>query len=106
MQAYRDQYAQVKAKGAQVVGISVDDLGTLKRFREANELPFPLLSDEGGKVAKQYGGTVAIIGVANRATFVLDRDGTVKEIVTGSDAVDPTSAVAACPVPRKKEVAQ
>jgi thioredoxin-dependent peroxiredoxin len=104
VQAYRDQYAQVTAKGAQVVGISVDDTATLKRFRDENRLPFPLLSDEGGKVAKQYGGTVPVFGVANRATFVLDRDGTVKEIVTGSEAVNPTSAIAACPIP-KKEVA-
>jgi thioredoxin-dependent peroxiredoxin len=104
VQAYRDQYAQVTAKGAQVVGISVDDVETLKRFREANRLPFPLLSDEGGKVAKQYGGTVPVVGVANRATFVLDRDGTVSEIVTGSEAVNPASAIAACPIP-KKEVA-
>jgi peroxiredoxin Q/BCP len=52
-------------------------------------------------VAKQYGGTVAIIGLANRATFVVDRDGTVKEIVTGGDAINPSSAIAACPAPRR-----
>lgn len=100
MQAYRDQYAQVTAKGAQVVGISVDDRETLKRFKDENRLPYPLLADD-GKVAKQYGGTVAVLGLANRATFVVDRDGTVKEIVTGGDAIDPKGAIAACPVPRK-----
>jgi len=52
-------------------------------------------------VSKQYGGTVAILGIAHRATFVVERDGTVKEIVTGSDAIDPGSAIAACSVPRK-----
>jgi peroxiredoxin Q/BCP len=86
----------VKARGAQVVGISVDDVPTQKRFKEQHQLPFPLLSDQGGKVARQYGGTVAILGMANRATFVVDRDGTVKEIVTGSDAIDPKGAIAAC----------
>lgn len=99
MQAYRDQYAQVTGKGAQVVGISTDDVQTLKRFKDQHRLPYPLLSDEGGKVAKQYGGTIAVIGLANRATFVLDRDGTVKEIVTGGDAIDPKGAIAACPAP-------
>jgi peroxiredoxin Q/BCP len=88
----------VQAKGAQVVGISVDDVATQKRFKEQHRLPFPLLADEGGKVAKQYGGTVAVLGLANRATFVVDRDGKVKEIVTGNDAIDPKGAVAACPV--------
>jgi peroxiredoxin len=52
-------------------------------------------------VAKQYGGTVAIIGLASRTTFVVDRDGTVKEIVSGNDAINPSGAIAACPVPKK-----
>jgi peroxiredoxin Q/BCP len=101
VQAYRDAYAQVTAKGAQVVGISVDGVDTLKRFKDDNRLPYPLLSDEGGKVARQYGGTVAVLGLANRTTFVLDQDGTVKEIVSGSDAINPSGAIAACPLPRK-----
>ena len=98
MRAYRDQYASVVGKGAQVVGISTDDVATQKRFRDENQLPFPLLSDGGGKVAKQYGGTVLIIGLANRATFVLGQDGIVKEIVTGGDAINPAGAIAACPL--------
>ncbi len=53
-------------------------------------------------MSKQYGGTVAILGIAHRATFVVERDGTVKEIVTGSDAIDPSGAIAACAVPSRK----
>ncbi len=98
MRAYRDQYAAVIGKGAQVVGISTDSVATQKRFRDENKLPYPLLSDAGGKVAKLYGGTVPVIGIANRATFVVDRGGTVKEIVTGSDAIDPAGAIVACPL--------
>jgi peroxiredoxin Q/BCP len=91
----------VKTKGAQVVGISTDDVETQKRFKAEHALPFPLLSDEGGKVAKQYGGLMPVVGVAKRATFVVDRDGTVKEIIEGSDAIDPQAAIASCPAPRK-----
>lgn len=101
MKAYRDQYAQVKAKGAQVVGISVDDVPTLKRFKQEHALPFPLLSDAGGHVARKYGGTIAVVGFAKRATFVVDRDGTVTEVVTGGDAIEPAGAIAACPAPQK-----
>jgi len=101
VQAYRDQYAQVTGKGAQVVAISTDDVATLKRFKDENKLPYPLLSDEGGKVAKQYGGTIAVVGLASRATFVLQADGKVKEIVEGGAAIDPAGAIAACPVHRK-----
>jgi peroxiredoxin len=101
VQAYRDQYATVTGKGAQVVGISVDDVATQKKFKERYQLPFPLLSDEGGKVSKKYGGTVPILGVSYRATFVVARDGTVKEIATGNDAIDPSGAIAACPMPKR-----
>ena len=101
MQAYRDRYANVVDKGAQVVGISVDSVETQKRFKAENQLPFPLLSDAGGKVASQYGGTMPVVGVANRATFVLDQDGTVKSVVTGGDAIDPGGAISSCPIRRK-----
>jgi peroxiredoxin Q/BCP len=99
VRAYRDQYAEIMKRGAQVVAISTDDAATQKRFREENQLPFPLLSDAGGKVAKQYGGT--LLGFANRATFVVERDGKVKEIVKGGDAIDPSGAIAACPLQGK-----
>jgi len=95
---FRDHYADVTAKGAQVIGISTDDVETQRKFKAEMKLPYPLLSDEGGKVAKQYAGTMAVVGVANRANFVIGQDGTVKEIVAGGDAVDPTAAIAACPL--------
>lgn len=101
MKAYRDQYAKVTEKGAQVVGISTDDVATLKRFKDEHQLPYPLLSDDGGKIAKQYGGTMPVVGVANRATFVLDKDGTVKDVITGSDAIDPGGAITSCPLHKR-----
>lgn len=90
-------------KGGQVVGISVDSVETQKKFKEKLKVPYTLLSDEGGKVAAQYGGKVPVVGLANRATFVVAQDGTVKEVVTGSDAIDPGGAITACPL-RKKGV--
>jgi peroxiredoxin len=39
-----------------------------------------------------------VLGVANRATYVIGQDGVVTQIVTGGDAIDPSSAVAACPL--------
>jgi thioredoxin-dependent peroxiredoxin len=100
-QNFRDRFADVEAKGATVVGISTDSVETQKKFKTELKLPYELLSDEGGKVAKQYAGTMAVVGVANRANFVIGQDGLVKEIVAGGDAVDPTSAIAACPLRKK-----
>lgn len=81
-----------------MVGISTDDVETQKRFKAEMKLPFPLLSDKDGKVASKYGGTVAVLGLANRTTFVLAGDGTIQEIVSGNAAIDPGGAIAACPV--------
>ena len=38
-----------------------------------------------------------MFGFANRATFVVERDGKVKEIVTGGAAIDPKASIVACP---------
>jgi peroxiredoxin Q/BCP len=101
VKAYRDKYANVLEKGAQVVGISTDSVETQKKFKDENQLPYPLLSDEGGKVSKLYGGTMPLVGYANRATYVIEQDGTVKSVVTGGDAIDPGGAITSCPIRRK-----
>jgi peroxiredoxin Q/BCP len=75
----------------------VDDVATQKRFKEETKAPYPLLSDAGGKVATQYGGLMES-GLANRATYVLDKDGTIKQIIAGKDAIDPGGAISACPL--------
>ena len=88
----------MEKKGARVVAISTDSVETLKKFKEENHLPFLLLSDADGKVAEQYGGRMPVVGLASRATYVLGGDGKVVEIVTGSAAIDPSTAISACPV--------
>jgi peroxiredoxin len=95
MTAYRDQYANVTAKGAQVVAISTDDLETLKRFKAELGAPFRFLSDPEGKVAALYGG--AKDGHAKRATFVVNQDGTIAHVDEGMAALAPDPAIAACP---------
>ncbi len=84
-----------------MVGISTDTVETQKKFKEELKLPYPLLSDKGGAVANQYGGTIPVVGLANRATYVVGQDDRLKEIVTGSDAIDPTRSISACSAGRK-----
>jgi peroxiredoxin len=95
MTAYRDRYAKIQAKGAQIVAISTDDVETLKKFKESLGAPFPFLSDPEGKVAAQFGG--ASEGYANRATFVIAPDGTIGHTETGMAALVPDPAIDACP---------
>lgn len=100
-QNFRDHFGEVVAKGAQVVGISVDGIETQRKFKEKYQLPFPLLSDQGGKVSEQYSGKMPLVGLAKRANIVVGEDGMVKAIVEGGDAVDPTSAISSCPLRSK-----
>jgi peroxiredoxin Q/BCP len=98
---FRDRYGEVEKAGAQVFGVSTDSVETQKKFKAEFKLPYSLLSDPDGKVAKQYSGTMPLVGVANRANFVVGQDGKITEIVEGGDAVDPNAAIAACPLRKK-----
>jgi len=98
---FRDKYAEVEKAGAQVFGVSTDSVETQRKFKAEFKLPYPLLSDPDGKVAKQYSGTMPIVGVANRANFVIGQDGKIAQIVEGGDAVDPNAAIEACPLRKK-----
>jgi mycoredoxin-dependent peroxiredoxin len=90
---------------AEVYGISVDSPFTLKAFRKHEDLAPHLLSDfePKGAVAQQYGAYLDGLGFATRATFVIDKDGTVawKHVSNPGEARDQEQAVAAlsaCPV--------
>ena len=100
MSAFRDMHSQFADADAQVLGISMDDVDTQTKFAESLKTPFPLLADVGGNVAKAYG--VAGDGYANRVTFVIDKDGKIVHTVEGKDAIDPSSALSACPRPAGK----
>ena len=93
--AYKDQYAKALAKGARVIAISVDDVETLKKFKESLGAPYTFLSDPGGTVAAQYGGVSE--GYAKRATFVVAQDGTIGHTDEGMNALVPDPALEACP---------
>jgi peroxiredoxin Q/BCP len=86
----------------QVVGISTDDLDTLKRWSAELKTSFPLLSDAGRKVSSSYGVLVGVLGFASRTTFVIDKEGRIQHIEEGSGAVDPSGAETACKRVSKK----
>jgi thioredoxin-dependent peroxiredoxin len=94
MSGLRDHKAQFDDSSAQVLGVSLDSLETQTRFADSLKLPFPLLSDKGGKAAKAYG--VKGLLWASRTTFVINEEGRITAIFEGKDAVDPAATVAAC----------
>ncbi|HEY4243446.1 MAG TPA: peroxiredoxin [Kofleriaceae bacterium] len=75
--SFRDSYEDFVAAGADVIGISRDDAKSHAGFRANHKLPFSLLSDPDGSVAKAW-GVRGPIGLPGRVTFVFDKAGVVK----------------------------
>ena len=57
---------------------------------------FPILSDEQKTVSREYAVLIPVVRLANRTTFVIDRDGVIRHIDRGGAAIDPDSAGEAC----------
>lgn len=96
MCTFRDGFDRLESAGAQLVGISVDSLYTLKVFAQTYNLGFPLLSDFNKKVIKLYDVLQdpwvanGYRGVAKRAVFLVDKKGILRyRWVTDAPANEP-----------------
>lgn len=79
----RDDIAFYQGLDAQILGISVDSPFTLAKFKEDQQLNFPLLSDFNKEVATAYGTLYETFvfnlqGVAKRSAFVIDAAGIIR----------------------------
>ena len=85
--SFRDHRQQLQEAGMAVVGVSVDDAGQHRKFKEKHELNFPLIADvdkrlveafgvwqEKSMYGRKYMGTV-------RTTFVINEEGIVENII-------------------------
>jgi thioredoxin-dependent peroxiredoxin len=84
--AFRDLKRDFQKLGAHVLGISADSVESHEKFRDKFELNFPLLADEGHKVAEQYGAWreknmygKKSMGI-QRSTFLIDAKGRVAKV--------------------------
>jgi thioredoxin-dependent peroxiredoxin len=83
---FRDNIRSLAAAGITVLGVSPDAPARLAKFRERDNLNFPLLSDPAHKVHQSYGAygektlygkkTVGVI----RSTFAVGADGTLERV--------------------------
>ncbi len=85
--AFRDGYQELRRRGAQVVGVSLDDTDSHQAFANKHRLPFPLLSDTDGQVAKRYGALWSLgpIKYAKRHSFLIDAQGRIVQIYRSVD---------------------
>ena len=71
----RDDFSTLKQKGVRIFGSSTDTPGEQKKFQEKYQLPFPLLADTEGSLARAFGVPI-LLGMVKRQAFLI-RDGKV-----------------------------
>ncbi len=86
--AFRERYEDFRELHAEVIGISSDSVELHRSFAAEHELPFTLLSDEGGKVRKLYGASSTFGLFPGRVTYVLDEEGVVRHIFSSQLGVE------------------
>jgi len=87
----RDNYYDLRLKGYEVIGVSVDDEDSHQKFIQKFQLPFTLLSDTDKKMVVDYGVWQEksnfgrqYMGII-RTTFVIDENGIIEDIITKVD---------------------
>jgi len=76
---FRDDYEDFKAAGAEVIGVSDDSIESHDKFASHHRLPFILATDAGGKLREQMGVKKTLGMLPGRVTFVIDRDGVIRD---------------------------
>lgn len=80
MSLYNEVLEDIKAFGAELIGISVDSTWCHAAFADDRNLHFPLLADfePKGAVARSYGAYRTVEGISERALFVIDAAGVIR----------------------------
>jgi peroxiredoxin len=82
--AIRDDISKYQNANAQVLGISVDSIFTLAKFKEEQNLNFPLLSDFNKEASTTYHSIyesftdMGMKGVSKRSAFIVDKNGVIQ----------------------------
>ncbi len=94
----RDNYAELRAQGYEVVGVSIDSQKSHQRFIEKNNLPFTLISDVDKTLVEEMGvwGEKVLCGRhymgTFRTTFLIDETGHISRIITPKEISTKTHA--------------
>ena len=82
----RDNYSKLKAKGYEVIGVSVDSEASHRKFIEKHSLPFQLIADTEKKLVSEMGvwGEKSMYGRKYmgtfRTTFIINENGVIEKV--------------------------
>ena len=96
MAKYQEQSGQFNANNTVILGMSVDSTWANEAFADKLGVKFPILSDASRTISKSYGLFNEQQLVANRATFVIDKNGIVQKEFVQTEALDPNKSLEAC----------
>jgi peroxiredoxin Q/BCP len=86
----RDHNKEIRAKGAEILGVSTQGEESHQKFTRKYNLNFPLLADTEGAVGRAYGtlGGGSLVsklksaaGMADRVTFIIDENGRIAHVI-------------------------
>jgi peroxiredoxin Q/BCP len=78
--SFRDAFQDFRQAGAIVVGVSGDPQGTHAQFAASKQLPYLIVSDEDGALRRAFGVQKRFGVLPGRVTYVIDRDGVVRDV--------------------------
>ena len=84
----RDGFAAIQAAGAVILGVSADTSQSHRAFAEKYHLPFSILADPDHRIIEAYGVKMPLLGMAKRVTFLIDRQGIVRKVITDARTKD------------------
>lgn len=100
----RDHDKEIRAKGAEILGVSTQGEESHRKFTRKFGLTFPLLADTDGSVGRAYGtlgggGLVSKLksaaGMADRVTFIIDENGRIAHVIAKPDVANHAEEVLA-----------
>lgn len=79
--AFRDNHAEIQKLGAELIGVSVDNVTSQCNFAAAENIHFPLIGDESREISLAYGVLWPLLNVDRRITFIIDPEGRIERVI-------------------------
>lgn len=76
---FRDNLGALQGQGAEILGVSTDDVESHRRFAEKFHLNFRLVADPKKEISRAY-GVLGPDGYARRVTYLIDRQGIIRQV--------------------------
>jgi peroxiredoxin Q/BCP len=77
---FRDDYSQYEKLGAQLFGVSMDNVESHQKFALKHRLPFPLLADAKGVLRRELQIAKSLGILPGRVTIIVDDNGIIRKI--------------------------